>query len=172
MFGLLVSTMIMSQCFISIEDLREQVKITEKITHTMPSKEDMKIILPTIIRGGITGTFIGIVPGAGGDISAFISYDMEKRLSKHPELFGTGLPEAIAAPESSNNGTTGGALIPLLTLGIPGDGNTAVMLGALMVHNLVPGPQLFVEQPLVVNSLFLGFMAPSKRMPCFSMDIN
>jgi len=154
----LVGLFAMSQCFISIEDLREQVKITEKITHTMPSKEDMKIILPTIIRGGITGTFIGIVPGAGGDISAFISYDMEKRLSKHPELFGTGLPEAIAAPESSNNGTTGGALIPLLTLGIPGDGNTAVMLGALMVHNLVPGPQLFVEQPLVVNSLFLGFM--------------
>lgn len=89
----------------------------------------------------MTGTIVGIIPGAGGDISAFISYDMEKRVSKHPELFGTGIVEGIAAPESSNNnGTTGGALIPLLTLGIPGDANTAAMLGALMVFNLTPDP--------------------------------
>lgn len=154
----LVGLFALSQCFVSMETIFEQRSIENKITRALPTKEDLKTILPTTIRAGITGTFIGSVPGAGGDISAFISYDMEKRLSKHPELFGTGIPEGIAAPEASNNGTTGGALIPLLTLGIPGDPNTAVMLGALMVHNLIPGPQLFVEHAETVYTLFAGFI--------------
>ena len=154
----LVGLFAMSQCFVSIEELHIRNKITTKVGRVLPTKEDLKLIFPTIIRAGLTGTFIGIIPGAGGDISAFVSYDMEKRLSKRPEMFGTGIPEEVAAPEASNNGTTGGALIPLLTLGIPGDANTAVMLGALMVHNLTPGPMLFVEQGFIVNSLFVGFM--------------
>lgn len=154
----LVGLFAMSQCFLTIEDLYHQNKISGDFKHSLPSLKDLKAIVPTAIRGGVTGTFIGIVPGAGGDISAFVSYDMEKRLSRNPDEFGTGVPKGIAAPESSNNGTTGGALIPLLTLGIPGDANTAVMLGALMVHNIIPGPQLFVEQGVVVNSIFVGFM--------------
>jgi putative tricarboxylic transport membrane protein len=154
----MVGLFAMSQCFLSIEELGVKNVITQKIKSAFPTKQDLKTIWPTILRGGLTGTFIGIIPGAGGDISAFVSYDMEKRVSKHPELFGTGLPEAIAAPEASNNGTTGGALIPLLTLGIPGDSNTAVLLGALMIHNLVPGPMLFVQQAVVVDTLFIGFM--------------
>ncbi len=167
----LIGLFAMSQCFISIETLYEKRQIAKgALKSSLPSLADLKKILPTIIRGGITGTFIGIIPGAGGDISAFVSYDFEKRTSKHPELFGTGVPEGIAAPESSNNGTTGGALIPLLTLGIPGDGNTAVMLGALMVHNLVPGPQLFVDQPVIVNSLFVGFMLANVAMLIFGLS--
>lgn len=154
----MVGLFAMSQCFLSIEKIYEQVRIEAKMTSTLPRWGDLRRILPTVLRGGVTGTFIGIIPGAGGDISAFISYDMERRLSKHPEKFGTGIPEGIAAPEASNNGTTGGALIPLLTLGIPGDANTAVMLGALMVFNLTPGPRLFVDQALVVNTLFAGFI--------------
>ncbi len=154
----LVGLFAMSQCFLSIEELMVRNRITEKIKRVLPTKQDLLTILPTVIRESLVGTFIGIIPGAGGDISAFVSYDLEKKLSKHPEKFGTGIPEEVAAPESSNNGTTGGALIPLLTLGIPGDANTAVMLGALMIHNLTPGPMLFVEQSFIVNSLFVGFM--------------
>ena len=154
----LVGLFAISQCFITCEDLFTERPPAKAVKNPLPSKEDLKIIGPTILRGGLTGTFIGIIPGAGGDISAFISYDMERRFSKHPELFGTGLPEAVAAPESSNNGTTGGALIPLLTLGIPGDANTAIMLGALQAHNLIPGPQLFMTHLDTVQTIFAGFM--------------
>ena len=154
----MVGLFAMSQCLVLIEELKLKVSITQKIKKVLPTKQDLKIIWKTILRGGITGTFIGAIPGVGGDVSAFISYGMERRFSKHPQLFGTGLPEAIAAPESSNSGTTGGALIPLLTLGIPGDSNTAVMLGAFMVHNLIPGPLLFVQHAAVVNTLFVDFM--------------
>ena len=154
----LVGLFALSQCFITCEDLFTERPPAKATKHPFPSKQDLKTVLPTIIRGGLTGTAIGIIPGAGGDISAFISYDMERRLSKHPEKFGTGVPEGVAAPESSNNGTTGGALIPLLTLGIPGDANTAVMLGALQMHNLIPGPQLFMNHAATVNTIFAGFM--------------
>ncbi|MCC8189221.1 MAG: tripartite tricarboxylate transporter permease [Planctomycetes bacterium] len=154
----MVGLFAMSQCFLSIEELQVKSTVIQTIGSALPTRQDLKTIWPTILRGGVAGTFIGIIPGAGGDISAFVSYDMERRLSKHPELFGTGIPEGVAAPEASNNGTTGGALIPLLTLGIPGDANTAVMLGALMIHNLTPGPMLFVEQADIVNTLFIGFM--------------
>lgn len=154
----LVGLFAMSQCFLSIEEIFERRIMENKATRSLPTLSDLKTILPTVLRAGFTGTFIGCIPGAGGDISAFVSYDMERRFSKHPEQFGTGIPEGIAAPEASNNGTTGGALIPLLTLGIPGDANTAVMLGALMMHNLTPGPLLFVEKAETVNTLFAGFM--------------
>lgn len=160
----MVGLFAMSQCFLSLEELDVKSVVIQKIKNALPTRQDLKTIWPTIVRGGITGTFIGIIPGAGGDISAFVSYDMERRVSKHPQLFGTGIPEGVAAPESSNNGTTGGALIPLLTLGIPGDANTAVMLGALMIHNLTPGPMLFVEKADIVNTLFIGFMAANVFM--------
>ncbi|QEN08271.1 C4-dicarboxylate ABC transporter permease [Oceanispirochaeta crateris] len=154
----LVGLFALSQCFISIETILNKTAPVGKTKRILPTKADFKRVLPTIIRAGFTGTFIGSIPGAGGDVSAFVSYDMEKRVSKHPEDFGTGIPEGIAAPEASNNGTTGGALIPLLTLGIPGDPNTAVMLGALMVHNLIPGPQLFLEHAEITYTLFGTFI--------------
>ena len=154
----MVGLFAMSQCMVLVEEIMKRTFIAQKVTSALPTRQDLKIVWKTILRGGLTGTFIGAVPGVGGDVSAFISYDMERRFSKHPQLFGTGLPEAIAATESSNSGTTGGALIPLLTLGIPGDANTAVMLGAFMVHNLIPGPLLFVQHAAVVNTLFIGFI--------------
>lgn len=154
----LVGLFALSQCFLTVEEIYVERVKAKKTKNPFPSKEDLKTILPTILRAGVTGTFIGCIPGAGGDISAFVSYDMERRFSKRPEKFGTGIPEGIAAPEASNNGTTGGALIPLLTLGIPGDANTAVMLGALMMHNLTPGPQLFLTKAATVNTLFAGFI--------------
>jgi putative tricarboxylic transport membrane protein len=116
----------------------------------------MKRYLVTIIRSGFIGTFIGIVPGTGGPIAAFLAYSEAKRFSKHPEEFGKGAPEGVAAAESANNATTGGTLVPMLTLGIPGDAVTAVLVGAFMIQGLQPGPLLFVQHGRTVFALFAG----------------
>jgi len=116
-------------------------------------------ILPlkwSILRSAIIGTFIGILPAEGGTVAAFISYNEAKRWSKHPEKFGTGILEGIAAPETANNAATGGAMIPTLTLGIPGSSTTAVILGGLMIQGLRPGPLLFVQQPNFIWSIFVA----------------
>ena len=112
----------------------------------LPRRADLKTIrLPTAI-GSLTGTFLGILPGVGGPIAAFISYDYARKASRRPEAFGSGSLEGVAAPESANNAVTGGALIPMMTLGIPGDPVTAILIGALLVHGLAPGPLLFLER--------------------------
>jgi putative tricarboxylic transport membrane protein len=97
---------------------------------------------------------VGIFPGAGATIAAFIAYDFAKRASKHPEEFGKGSVEGIAAAEAANSGSVGGAMVPLLTLGIPGSATTAVLIGAMMIHKLTPGPQLFISKPDVIYGLF------------------
>lgn len=107
-----------------------------------------------MLRAGVLGTIIGIFPGAGGTIASFIAYDVEKRLSKHPEKFGEGSLEGVTAAEASNSSSVGGALVPLLTLGIPGSASTAVLIGALMIHELRPGPELFAKHPEIVYTLF------------------
>ena len=108
----------------------------------------------SMIRAGVLGTIIGVFPGAGGTIASFIAYDVEKRLSKEPESFGKGAPEGVAAAEASNSASVGGALVPLLTLGIPGSSSAAVLIGALMIHDLQPGPELFTRHPEIVYTLF------------------
>lgn len=129
------------------------------IKNILPSKEDLKAIWPHMIKGGLIGTFIGAIPGAGGDISAFVSYSEAKRSSKHPENFGHGAPEGIAASESANNGCSGGAMIPMLALGVPGDSNTAVLMGAFIMHGFQPGPMMYVEHLDVVYSVFAALIA-------------
>ncbi len=124
---------------------REGSAANQKLGRVVPTSSDFKALLLSAIIGGFIGVFIGIIPGTGGAISCFLAYQVVKRISKHPDDFGTGIPEGIAAPESSNNGTTGGALIPMLCLGVPGDTVTSVMLGALTLIGVKPGPQLFVE---------------------------
>ncbi|MFQ5842722.1 MAG: tripartite tricarboxylate transporter permease, partial [Thermodesulfobacteriota bacterium] len=104
------------------------------------------------------GTGIGAIPGAGGPIAVFLSYDYAKKISQHRKLFGTGLPEGVCAPESANNGVAGGAMIPMLTLGIPGDPITAILLGALMIQGLTPGPLLFQNNAQFVYSVFWAFL--------------
>ena len=98
-----------------------------------------------MIRSGLIGTIIGAIPGAGADIASFVGYNEGKRWSKHPEKFGTGYIEGVVASEAANNGVTGGSLIPLLTLGIPGNAVTAVLLGGLLIQGLLPGPELFTK---------------------------
>ncbi|MEG2172943.1 MAG: tripartite tricarboxylate transporter permease [Desulfovibrionaceae bacterium] len=115
----------------------------------------------TILRGSIIGVIIGAIPGLGATPSSFLSYSEARRKSAHPERFGTGELEGVAAAESGNNGVAGSTLIPLLSLGIPGDVVTAILLGAFMIHDLKPGPLLFQENLDIVYALFLGILASS-----------
>lgn len=114
--------------------------------------------------GAAIGTFEGVTPGGGGTIAAFLSYSEAKRWSKHPEEFGKGSVEGVAAPECANNVVTGTALVPLLSLGIPGSNSAAILLGALLIHGLTPGPMLFERTPEVVYGLYAGLFAANIAM--------
>ena len=156
-----VSAMIGIFCFPEIVAMVKAVsgKIiskSEKDDSILLSRKELKHILPTTLVEGAIGTVIGAIPGAGGTIASFISYNNAKSRSKHPEEFGTGTLRGIAAPESSNNGASASSLIPLLTLGIPGSATAAVFLGALTIHGLQPGPMLFSKNPEIVYCLLIG----------------
>lgn len=110
-----------------------------------------------LIRSSVIGTIVGIMPGAGSSASTFIAYNEAMRFSKHPEKFGTGIIDGVAASEASNNAVSGGSLIPLLTLGIPGNSVSAVFLGGLLIHGLRPGPRLFIDNAEIVYTLLAGF---------------
>ena len=109
------------------------------------------------IRSTLMGVVIGIIPAAGPDIAAFLAYNEAKKASKHPEEFGEGSPEGIVAAEAANNGVTGGSLIPLLTLGIPGSAPAAIFLGAMIIHGVRPGPTLFTQHAATVYTMIIGF---------------
>lgn len=110
------------------------------------------------LRSAFIGTLIGVFPGAGATIASFISYDIAKKQSQTPEQFGQGSDEGVAAAEAANSGSVGGAMVPLLTLGIPGSATTAVLVGAMMIHKLNPGPQLFLSSPELMYSLFAAML--------------
>ena len=139
-----------------LEFVTEKIKIKE----VWPNREEWRVSAMPIIRGTFIGFIVGVLPGAGSTIASFMSYATEKRFSKHPELFGKGAIEGVAGPEAANNSATGGAMVPLLTLGIPGSGTTAIMLGALMMFGLQPGPLLFQKNPDfvwgVIASMYIG----------------
>jgi putative tricarboxylic transport membrane protein len=114
--------------------------------------------------GAVIGTVEGVTPGAGGTIAAFMSYNEAKRWSRHPEEFGRGSIEGIAAPEAANNVVTATALVPLLSLGIPGSNSAAILLGGLLIHGLTPGPMLFERSPEVVYGLYGGLFVANIAM--------
>lgn len=147
-----------AQAFQSLEESISKKVVINKIEKIKLKWIEFRTIVGTILRSGGIGAFIGMIPGAGGDIGAFIAYNVANNLAKNKEEFEKGTLQGVAAPEAANNGSTGGAMIPLLTLGIPGDAVTAVMLGALMVQGLQPGPQLFEQNGEIVYSLFLGMI--------------
>ena len=134
--------------------------IKAKLSGLLPTKQDWKDSWGSIVRGTLIGFFVGMLPGAGATISSFLAYAAEKRVSKRPEQFGTGVIEGVAAPESANNAASTGALVPLMALGIPGSGTTAVMLGALTMYGMQPGPLLVSTHPDVfwglVASMYIG----------------
>ncbi|MBQ8128902.1 MAG: tripartite tricarboxylate transporter permease, partial [Clostridia bacterium] len=136
----------------------------EKITNVLPDWATIRQIWPNILSGGIIGTFIGAIPGAGGDIAVFVSYGFNKSFSKHPELWGTGIPNGVAATESANNGCSGGAMIPLLSLGVPGDAVTAVLLGAFIMKGIQPGPMMYVNELPTVYRVFAALMLANLAM--------
>ncbi|MCM3413462.1 tripartite tricarboxylate transporter permease [Metabacillus litoralis] len=146
--------------FLTIDQLKKEKKKVGKIWF---NKEQWKRSKWPILRSGPLGFIIGVLPGAGGSIASMISYSTEKQMSKKPEEFGKGAVEGLAAPESANNAASVGAMIPLLTMGIPGSGTTAVMLGALIILGIKPGPLLFENDPTTVwsliNSMFIGNIA-------------
>ena len=131
-----------------------------KFKNLFPNKQDWKDCAPHLARGSVLGFILGMLPGTGATIASFLSYDMAKRTSKKKELFGTGIIEGVAAPECANSAASIGAMIPMFTLGIPGSGTTAVMLGALMMFGITPGPSFFANNADVawglIASMYLG----------------
>jgi len=126
-----------------------------KLRDLVPSREEFRLSAGPIARGSVLGFLIGIIPGSAHIISSFVSYGIERRISKHPERFGKGAIEGVAGPESANNAAATGAFVPMMALGIPTSPVTAVMIAAIMVHGVLPGPMLIQEQP----ELFWGFVA-------------
>ncbi len=130
--------------------------ILTKVSTKLPRIRDIMKMKWLLLRSGVIGTAIGILPGVGATTAAFIGYSEAVRWSKTPEKFGTGIPEGIAGPETANNAAAGGAMVPLLTLGIPGSATTAVIIGGFLVHGLQPGPMLFFNQPKLMYSIFIA----------------
>ncbi len=134
---------------------REQrVDITDKLGSLYPNRQEIKEATPAIIRGTALGSALGILPGGGAVLSAFASYTLEKKLSNEPQRFGKGHPAGLAGPESANNAAAQTSFIPLLTLGIPGNAVMALMVGAMTIHNIQPGPQVMSSHP----ELFWGLI--------------
>ncbi|MCJ7493686.1 MAG: tripartite tricarboxylate transporter permease [Deltaproteobacteria bacterium] len=140
----------------------KKVVLKPRLRDLLPSKQEFKDSVGPIGRGTILGFLIGIIPGSAHIISTFVSYAMERRLSKHPERFGKGAIEGVAGPESANNAASEGALVPMLALGVPTGPIPAVLLAALMVHGINPGPLFIKEQPVIfwglIASMYVGNM--------------
>ena len=150
-----------SEVLLNIDEQSTQRDIYKtKLSNLLPNREDWRRAIFPILRGGVIGFFLGILPGGGAVIASFGAYAIEKRISKHPEKFGQGAIEGVASPESANNAASQGAFIPLLTLGIPANVVMAILLGALLIHGIKPGPLLMKQHPDlfwgVIGSMYLG----------------
>jgi putative tricarboxylic transport membrane protein len=128
--------------------------VSSKVSGLMPTKEDLKRSVAPILRGTALGGLLGILPGGGAVLASFSAYTVEKRISRTPEKFGTGMIEGVAAPESANNAAAQTSFIPMLTLGIPSNAVMAMMIGGMMIHGIVPGPQVMEQKP----GLFWGMI--------------
>ena len=138
----------------------ERSLVSQKITRLWPTREDFRRAWPAVLRGTGLGAVLGVLPGGGATLSAFAAYALEKKVSKHPDEFGQGAVEGVAGPESANNAGAQTSFIPMLTLGIPGNAVTALLMGALIINGVQPGPMLIVERPDVfwgvVASMYVG----------------
>jgi len=133
-------------------------KLQQKVKLGLPPWKDIYRMKWLYLRSALIGSFLGTLPGVGGTAASFFGYSEAMRWSKHPEKFGTGIIEGVAAPETANNAACGGAMVPLLTLGIPGSAVTAVMIGAFMIHGIRPGPMMIYQQPDLVYAIFCGLL--------------
>lgn len=168
--AVLIGVFAISEVFNQVQGGKNTVEVKEQaVTDVFPTFSEIKGFLLAAIVGSFIGVFIGIVPGTGGAIAVFLAYNVAQKMSRHPERFGHGSYEGIAAPEAANNGTTGGALIPMLCLGIPGDTVTSVMLGALTLIGITPGPQLFTQSASIVYAIFAGMIVIQFIMLAFGI---
>jgi len=151
--AVLIGMFAVSQSLMNLERHLSHLFYKGKVTGLLPNWNDFKQSFGSIIRGSVLGTFIGMLPGAGATAAAFMSYSIEARISKHPEQVGKGDIRCVAGPGSADNSAAGGALVPLLSLGIPGSETTAVLLGALMIQGIRPGPLLFSQHTSLVWAL-------------------
>jgi putative tricarboxylic transport membrane protein len=144
----------------NMEEIGEGREIFSKIKGILPTVRDWVLSWMPILRGSVLGFVIGILPGGGPVTAAFVSYAIERKLSKYPEKFGTGVIEGVAGPESANNAAVAGSMIPMLSLGLPTNPVTALMLGALIIHGVQPGPTLMTQNPEifwgVIASMYVG----------------
>ena len=163
-----------------LSNIEKVMKITvygATIKGLFPNLRDWKQTLGAIVRGTGIGLFLGILPGGGPVIASFTAYAVEKRISKHPEKFGTGVIEGVAAPEAANNAGAQGCFIPMLSLGIPSNVTTALLLGALMIHGITPGPLLMKNRPDLfwgfITSIYVGnFMLLVLNLPLIPMWVK
>ena len=149
-----------SEMFLNIEKKIDREIFKTRVKGLLPTVKDWIQAKGAILRGTLIGYFLGILPGGGAVLSSFVAYAVEKRVSRYPEKFGTGVIEGVAAPESANNSAAQSAFIPLLTLGIPSNSVMAMLLGALIIHNVTPGPLLLTQHPQVfwgvIASMYIG----------------
>lgn len=162
----LIGLFALSEVFSKIEEGSWKTSLNGEISkkEQWPTWKDYWKLKWATLQASLVGTLIGIFPGAGSAIASFVAYDLGKRTSKHPETFGKGNPEGVAASEAANSASVGGAMVPLLTLGIPGSASTAVLIGALMIHDLAPGPLLFTERPDLIYGLFASMFVANGVM--------
>ncbi|WP_053362535.1 tripartite tricarboxylate transporter permease [Bacillus sp. FJAT-27251] len=154
----LIGLFAISEIFNQIEKRAKKIAVNTTYEKQKFGWKDMVPYRKTVLKSSLIGTLVGAIPGTGASIAAFLSYKEAHRTSKDPDRFGKGSLDGIAAAESGNNGSTGGTLIPLMTLGIPGDVVTAVLLGALMIQGLRPGPELFTNYGDIVYTVLVGFI--------------
>lgn len=148
----------MAEVLRNLEGGAMRLEVIKAVGRLLPPWPEAMRLWPMALRGSVIGALVGAIPAAGSAIAVVIAYAQEKRMSKHPERYGTGIPEGIVAPESANNACVGGALIPMMTLGIPGDTMTAVMVGALLIHGLRPGPGLFEGHAGFVAAIYVALL--------------
>ncbi|MDA9770473.1 tripartite tricarboxylate transporter permease [Emcibacteraceae bacterium] len=160
----LIGLFAIAEVFKGIENLESTKRTVSHISSLLPSFADIKKAWKDMAKSSVMGTFIGSIPGAGSDIAAFVGYSEAKRRSKHPEKFGKGAIEGVAAAESANNACSGGAMIPMLSLGVPGDAVTAILLGAFVIQGIQPGPMLYVEDLGTVYSVFSSMLVANIAM--------
>ena len=163
-------------CVSEVFRIAEQSEVSAEIKKGVSGIFSAWKVLPkmwlTMLKSGLIGVFIGILPATGALMASFLAYGEAKRSSKHPEKFGTGVIEGVCASEAANNAVTGGALIPLLTLGIPGDTNTLMMMGAMFIHGLVPGPTLFREQTVLIYVIYIAMILSNLLILPFGLSLS
>jgi putative tricarboxylic transport membrane protein len=166
-----------SEILINMEDIVKVKPINPTLRSLVPRWADLRASAPAVGRGTIIGFVFGFIPGISHVVSTFVSYAVEKRISKHPETFGRGAIAGVAGPETANNATTGSAMVPLLVLGIPAIPATAILLSAMMIHGINPGPQLVSEHPQVfwglIASMYVGnLMLLVLNLPMVGLFVN